>query len=443
VKTYDQALSFLNSFLNLEQIPKPHSRIWNLKRMRELLRIFGHPEKGIFTVLIGGTKGKGSTGYFLSEILRQSGLRTGFYHSPHLESPLERIWIGGKPVSSKDFAKGLGKIRKTLRRYVIARSPAQQGGATKQSRSDEIASGALHPRNDDKKFPFTYFEIMTLLACLLFKEKKVKAAVFEAGMGGRLDATHVLPAKLVILTTIHYDHEAFLGNTLAQIAREKAALLVPHGRAVVAPQLPEAAKEIRKTARKRANFLLSPVHLNGMPVGLLGDFQKLNAGLAVRAASVLREEYGFPIPPQALKRGLLSGHWPGRMELFRGRPAILLDGAHNPHSITALCRNLKKLFPNKRKILVFGTSRDKRSDRMIPALEKIFDTCILTRSGTTRAKEVGTLLYEARGHFREIIPMDSSKKALALAREIARPDDLIVVTGSFYLIGELRPLCRN
>lgn len=408
---YQRSLSFLNSFLNLEQVAKPHSRIWNLKRMRELLEIFGHPEKGIFTILVGGTKGKGSTAYFLSEILRRSGLRVGFYHSPHLESPTERIWVHGRPVSREDFSRGLFRIQKRLR---------------------EVG-----------KKSFTYFEIMTLLAALLFKEKGIKAAVYEVGMGGRLDATNTLPAKLVILTPIHYDHEAYLGYTLDKIAREKAAILRTGRDVVTALQLPEARREIQKVARKRKCPVWSPLVVKGMRLKLLGDFQELNAHLALRAASILRDRYHFPVSREAILAGVGSNHWPGRMELFKGRPSILLDGAHNPKSIETLVRNVKKLFPGKRKILIFGTSRDKRSDRMLRALGKVFDTCILTQSQSNRAQSTAALLSEAKGHFPVLLPTASCREALALARRMARPEDLIVGTGSFYLIGELRGPCRT
>lgn len=405
---YADSLRFLNSFLNLEQVYRPHSRLWNLKRMRELYRRFGHPEKGILTVVIGGTKGKGSTGYFLSEILRHSGLRVGFYHSPHLEEPRERIWINGRPVSRKDFTGGLLKIQRRL----------------------------CHDSG------FTYFEIMTLLASLLFKEKKVQAAVFEVGMGGRLDATHVLPAKLAILTPIHYDHEAFLGNTLSEIAHEKAAIL-PHRRdGVIAPQTPEALQEIRRTARRKHCTLWPPLHRKGVRIRLKGDFQKENAATAFRAAEILRARYRLPIKEGAFQRGVGANHWPGRMELFKGKPSLLLDGAHNPKSIAALSRNLKRLFPNRRKILIFGTSRDKRSERMFPLLSRVFDVCLLTQAENPRAKEAAALLKEARDHFPILLPVPSSKEALRLARKIAGPSDLIVATGSFYLIGEIRRQCR-
>ena len=362
-------------------------------------------------MLVGGTKGKGSTAYFLCEILRQSGLRVGFYHSPHLEEPRERIWTNGKPVSQSDFPRGLLKIQRRL----------QTVG----------------------KKSFTYFEIMTLLASLLFKEKKVDIAVFEVGMGGRLDATHVLPSKLIVLTPIHYDHEAFLGDTLSEIAKEKAAILRPGRDAVVAPQEPEVSREIRKLAQKRHCPLWSPLYLKGIRIRLLGDFQKLNAAMAIRAAVILRDRYDFPVTEHAMRRGASSNHWAGRMELFRGRPSVLLDGAHNPKSIQALSRNVKQLFPGKRKVLIFGTSRDKRSDRMIPYLSEVFEVCILTKSDNSRAKEISTLLSEARGQFPVLIPTTDSKEALALARKMARSEDLIVVTGSFYLIGEVRRRCHR
>lgn len=407
--TYSKAISFLNSTLNLEQVHRPHERVWNLKRMRRLFEMFGHPEKNVFTVVVGGTKGKGSTSYFLSEILRQAGFKVGFYHSPHLEGPRERIWVGGRAVSEDAFARGLLKIKTKVK--------AEDG--------------------------FTYFEILTLLAALIFKKEKIDVAVYEVGMGGRLDATHVLPAKLIVLTPIHYDHEAFLGNTLQEIAREKAALIVPHRDLVMAPQEPEAKREILKVARRRKSHVWPPLYKKEAKIRLLGDFQELNAALAMRAVSLLRERYGFPIKEEALIKGARSHHWPGRMELIKGKPSILLDGAHNPKSIEALCRNVSRIFPKKRKILIFGTSRDKRFDRMVPYLSKTFDVCILTQAKTSRAKEVNLLLVEAKDAFKTLIPEVSAANALARAKKLAEPNDVIVVTGSFYLIGEIRPECRK
>lgn len=465
MSSYSQALSYLNALLNFEQIPRLYSRTWNLKRMRELEKCFAHPERGIFTVVIGGTKGKGSTGFFLSEILRAGGLKVGFYNSPHLEEPRERIWINGKPVSRGDFSEGLLAIKQRL-----------------QTKNRD---GSIFLTSDAKNRTvpiFSYFEILTLLAALLFKEHRVDVAVYEVGMGGRLDATHTLPAKLVLLTPIHFDHEFYLGNTLTEIAGEKAALLVRGRDAVVAPQPEEVERVIQAVARRRKCPIWSPAQMNGFHPGLLGDFQNLNGSMAVRAAEILRERFHLPVTEKSISEGLKSRSWPGRMEFLkqgvilssrprrsrgrgrriserrffatafrRGRKAgtqndgvpLLLDAAHNPKSIEALCRNLKQLFPGRRVILIFGSSKDKRTDRMIPFLSKVASVCILARAQTPRAKEIPALLEEARGHFPVVIPRASSREALALAREMARPRDLIVVTGSFYLVGEVRALCRK
>lgn len=196
---------------------------------------------------------------------------------------------------------------------------------------------------------------------------------------------------------------------------------------------------IRDFAGRRRCRLWPPVSQKGVRTRLLGDFQRLNASVALRAARILRNRYSFPVTEAALESGLLSNHWPGRMERFSWKGTqVLLDGAHNPKSIEALCRNLRHLFPRRRKILIFGTSRDKRSERMWPCLSKVFDLCIITRADNPRARETAALLAEARGHFKALVPASSSKEALVLAKKLSRPGDLIVGTGSFYLIGELR-----
>lgn len=424
----NKALSFLNSLLNLERVHQPPARTWNLRRMRRLLQLFGHPERSFFSVLVAGTKGKGSTSFFLSEILRRSGIKTGLYHSPHLNGPHERIWINGKPVSEKEFERGLLKIKKHL--------PGVGAQFTAPSKEKGAMNGALA----DAVSGFTYFEILTLLAANLFKEQQIKIAVFEAGMGGRLDATNAFPARMVLLTPIHYDHEAFLGNTLRKIAKEKAAIIKPDSDVIVSPQEKEVSNIIRRFVKKNKARQWGPAHFAGLSPGLRGDYQKLNAAMAVRAAGLLKEKHGFPIAEDAVRRGIASSHWPGRMELFKGKPAILLDGAHNPKSAAALARNLQKLFPGRRKILIFGTSRDKRSDWILSLLGPVFEVGIMTQSRvSSRAKETAELLKEGKKHFSRLIPAPDSKEALKIAKFIAQPGDLIVVTGSFYLIGELRP----
>jgi dihydrofolate synthase/folylpolyglutamate synthase len=414
---YSESLQYLNSFLNLEKIIyHPHNWRWNLKRMRFLLKIFADPQKSFFPVLIAGTKGKGSTGFFLQSILNACGVRSGFYSSPHLEDPRERIRILGKTVSTVRWANALNQIRKGLKSQII---PPDMGD-------------------------FTYFEIMTLLAVLLFREAGVEVGVFEAGLGGRLDATNVLNARLTILTPIELDHEQILGRTIAKIATEKAAVIRHRGHVVVASQRhKDALKVIRRQCRKRKALSFFCGSAAGFDLGLNGDFQRINAGAALKASGLLREHFGFRLSEDGMRKGLQASDWPGRFEFFKGRPDILLDAAHNPASITALVRNLEKMYPKRRRVLIFASSRDKRSDQMLNILGSYFTEVILTRIPNTRSQEIGVLLAQARGHFRTVYPVATAGEALALAKQLADSDTLVVVTGSFYLLGEIRKMIRK
>lgn len=412
---YSQSLSYLNSFLNFERINLTSgSRTWNLDRMRYLLKHFGHPEKEVFTVLIAGTKGKGSTGFFLESILRASGYRTGFYSSPHLEDPRERIRLNGEMISRELWAEGLSEIRRNFPRS----APAKLGS-------------------------FTYFEIMTLLAVLVFRKQKVQAGIFEVGMGGRFDATNTLDPKLVILTPIHMDHEAVLGNTLAKIAGEKAAVVRPKRDVICAPQSSEAMKVIRrkiKEVKARAFFVSKGVKAQ---TGLKGDFQQMNAAVAVKAAERLKH-LGFSIPGKAVRKGLLYKAWPGRLESFYKKGLhYIVDGAHNPASIEALAGSLKKLYPSLRKIVIFGTSRDKNSALMLQTLGTCFDTAVLCRHASPRSHEAGVLALQARGHFKKVFIENNLDSAMRLAEKNSPAGTLIVITGSFYLIGEARTKLKH
>ncbi len=412
---YSDSLHYLNSFLNFERITyHPKNHLWNLDRMRILLDWFDHPEKNFFPILIAGTKGKGSTGFFLESVLAASGIRTGFYSSPHLEDPRERIRLATKMVSQREWLNGIREIHRVL------------------------SKRHLNPGYGD----FTYFEIMTLLAMLIFRKQGIQVGIFEVGMGGRLDATNVLNAQLAILTPIYLDHEAFLGNTVTQIAREKAAIIRPNADVVVSPQSPEARLVIDREIRKKKAGLLKAAPYKGS-VGLAGDYQKINAGAAVQAAKVLRQKHGFSIPNQAIFKGLKASGWPGRFERFSGRPEYVLDGAHNPSSIEALTRVLRKKYAGRDRLLIFGTSRDKKSAAMLKELGSFFDRVILAPLPTVRSQEMAVLMREARPHFRFIFPAFNIRRALDLAKQIAQAKTLVVATGSFYLIGEIRKLIRH
>lgn len=426
---YSESLVYLNSFLNLERITYlPDNRRWNLARMHLLLEWFSHPEKSFFSILIAGTKGKGSTGFFLESILTAAKQPSGFYSSPHLEDPRERIRVRGKMVSKSEWVRELGAVRRTLRHKRLAKDFGD----------------------------FTYFEIMTLLAMLIFKKAKVRVGIFEVGMGGRLDATNVLNAKIAILTPIHLDHEAFLGDTVPKIAREKAAIIRPGSYVVVSRQKAPALAEILIRSRKMKADVYHAPPARGFRLGLAGDFQQVNAGAAVCAANILRTHFRFRIPDAAFRIGLSKNNWPGRLEFvcghtnrpgkpkLAGRPANwLLDGAHNPASVEALTRYLKEEYPRRKRLVVFGTSRDKRSDKMLATLSRYFKDCILTPTANPRSQEIGVLLSQARKRFSRIFPAGSPDEALQLASKVADQNTLVVVTGSFYLIGEARRILRR
>lgn len=409
---YPESLRYLNSFLNFERMTLPaRDRLWNLDRMKFLLGRFGHPEKNFFPVIIAGTKGKGSTGFFLESILGQAGIKAGFYTSPHLVSPRERIRIGGTEVSRREWCKGFTEIRSRLPDAV---SPRQIGS-------------------------FTYFEIMTLLAALVFRRAGVRIALFEVGMGGRLDASNAFDSRMAVITPIHYDHEAILGKTLEKIAREKAAVIRPRMPVVVAPQQPAARKEIIRYAGTLQADLVWVKPLTGtVRVGLAGDFQRVNASVAACAAGLLGRNFGFPVASRAIRQGLRASHWPARFELFEGSPSILMDAAHNPASAEALARNLKRIYPHKDRILIFSAMRDKRTDRMLRALSGYFTRVILTRVPGARCQEIEVLISQARCDYHEVYPAGSPARAFDWAGKLAGKDTLVVVTGSFYLIGEAK-----
>jgi dihydrofolate synthase/folylpolyglutamate synthase len=389
--------------------------------MKILLDWFGHPEQNFFPVLIAGTKGKGSTGFFLQSMLQEAGISSGFYSSPHLEDPRERIRINGQIISKGLWAALLDKIKTRLH----------------------------HKRLPGGLGEFTYFEIMTLLAVLAFAQAKAKIGIFEVGMGGRLDAANALDARLSIITTMGMDHEAILGNTLEKITGEKAAVIRPGAHVVASPQVPEAMRVIQNQIKRQQAHYWKAEKVSAVQIGLKGDFQRINAGAALRALWLLKNIFRFPISDGKARKGLKNTDWPGRFELIRRKGTdYLLDGAHNPASIKALVSSLKHMYPSRPRILIFGTSKDKKSELMLESLKSYFKEIILTRAVSIRSQEIGVLLTQAREQFHQVFAAESPMAALALAVSKAKANEnentLVVVTGSFFLIGEVRELlCRK
>ncbi|MFA7255089.1 MAG: cyanophycin synthetase [Candidatus Omnitrophota bacterium] len=413
---YSQSLRYLNAFIDLEKLAQlPKNPFFNLERMEHLLKAAGHPEKNFSPILIAGTTGKGSTGFFLESILKANRIRTGYYHSPHVEDPRERIRIQGTMASPRLWAEGLSEIQKLLRKNPLPK-----------------ACGVL-----------TYFEILTFLATWIFAKAGVKIGIFEIGLGGRLDATNILKAPLVILTPIHLDHEAFLGNTISKIAAEKAAIIKPRNRVVVGKQCPEALRVILGAVKQKKGILWKAKPATGIPLGLAGDFQKMNAGVALKAAEILRKDFNLLITPERSGKGLLAKHWKGRMETFlQGGRRFILDGAHNPISMKELVRSLE-MQRVRNPWLVFGAMNDKNSREMLRSLSRFFSKVVLTGIAGNRAKPVAMLVSEAKGLFKCVLTAQNVEEALDLARKGTNPGATAVVTGSFYLVGEARRILNH
>lgn len=385
--------------------------MWNLERMRFLLKKFKHPEKTFFPVLIAGTKGKGTSGYYLESILRAGAVRTGFYTSPHLETPRERIRINGRPISKKLWARGLTQIQKQL-----------QGDPWPARLGD-----------------LTYFEVMTLLAIWVFQAQKIQAGIFEVGMGGRLDATNALDAEVSVITTIDFDHEDFLGHTIQAITREKAGIIRPGAEVVTCRQKKEAEREIWRHIRYHKAKLWKTNPGFYSEGSLQTRVQKINAAMAVQAALLLSQKQAVHLSKQTIRRGLSDFNWPGRFERFGGKPAWLIDVAHNPSSIKALVREIRSRKASlKPGPVVFGAARDKDTAKMLRFLAGLFSVIILTPLAGARSQEMAVLLAQARGLFKTVITAGDTREALNLARAVAGRHETVLVTGSFYLAGEAR-----
>lgn len=403
-----------------------------LRNITLLLEKLGNPHQDFFAVQIAGTNGKGSTAVMLNSICAAAGLKVGLFTSPHLVSITERVTIKGKPITPELFAECASEVR--------------------------VASEELLTQGDIEAVP-TFFEQVTAIALLAFKKSGVELAILETGLGGRLDATTAVGANVVGITTIAMDHEEYLGDTLSQVAAEKAAIIRPAVTAVVSSQSPEVTAVILERAKQcgvtpsigdceieidpvlphgklSVTFTTNLDKYEGVRPGLLGRHQVTNACLAVRLAEALREE-GFEIPREAIMKGIEGATHAGRLQFIEGKPRILLDGAHNPSGARAL-RDYLDEFVAGPITLIFGSMRDKRLSEMASLLFPAATNLILTRPNNPRAATLDTLKDLARLHHssENIWAVESLEEAVGLARGITPAGGLICITGSLYLVGE-------
>ncbi len=404
-----------------------------LRNTELLLEALGNPHQSYESIQIAGTNGKGSTAVVLDSICCAAGISTGLYTSPHLVSITERITTGGQNISAEDFAKHATRVR--------------------SSAENLVALGKI------EALP-TFFEHVTAIALVAFREAGVRLAILETGLGGRLDATTVAGARTVAITAVSLDHQEHLGETLEEIAAEKAAIIRAGVTAVIAPQTERALKVILKRChdfgvnplidqcqiriesvsndgRLVATFETKEGRYERVLVGLRGRHQLANVTVAIQLAESLRRR-GFEIPKAAIIKGIEESRHAGRLELHEGRPSLLLDGAHNPEAARVLREYLDE-FTSRPLTLVFGAMKDKNLDEMASMLFPVAEHVILVQPDNPRAALVENLLRLASNRLeaQKIFAAHSVAEAMQKARDLASPDGLICVTGSLYLVGEV------
>jgi dihydrofolate synthase / folylpolyglutamate synthase len=430
---------------------------FDLAHMRVLLAALGNPEKRFPAVLVAGTNGKGSTAATLASILQASGLKTGLYTSPHLIRINERIRLNGAPITDYDFAVLHDVVDRTAERLV--------------------GEGDLpwHP---------SFFEMLTAMAFEYFARNHPDMVVLEVGMGGRLDATNVVEPCLSIITDIALDHQKYLGETVAEIAREKAGIIRPGGVVVTLPQSPEAndvignaildegaravnavpyvppvspgsASCLSRSDREAGPRNRYPLDIMGKRIvvdsPLVGRHQLRNLAMAIAAAEELRNQGLVQITPETIAQGIRETHWPGRFQVVpaaEGEAQLVFDVAHNPAGAWALRSTLSAMFQNpdgglesgRRITMVFGVMRDKAVREITEILFPVAAQVILTRAHNPRSATPDEIRQAAArvlsGGDIGVEDAESVELALARAREIARPGGVIVVTGSIYVVGE-------
>lgn len=456
--TYEESFSYLESFINYERKSRYHYKTaFKLDRMKAFLGEFSNPQRGLHVLHVAGTKGKGSTACFIATILKEAGFRVGLYTSPHLVDFRERIRVLDSTNTAEVKAAFPGMILKNDFASILE---------SMKPRIDSFRSSHQDAEG------LTFFEVLTAAALLYFKEKNVDFVVLETGLGGRFDATNAVDSMVSVITPISYDHEYILGSTLPEIAFEKAGIIKPtnektaDGISVCVAALQN--KEVSVVLKRRAQACQAALFEHGkdffykklgtdlltqdfcyrglnnntyfLKTRMLGHHQLLNASLALAACEAL-SLFGVRIHDEALARGIEEAFWPGRLEIVGTKPFVILDGAHNRDSARRLARFLDKEFRDFKKSFVFGASEDKDIAGIVEQFDGIADRVILTRADNPRAADPSVLLP----HFRKNTPVVTHcvEEALGLLSREMSADDVAVVTGSLFVVGEARALWRR
>lgn len=430
---YKAALDYVLGFTDYEKMPAVAytAENYDLKRMEILLDRLGNPHQAIKSVHIAGTKGKGSTAAMMATALSASGYRTGLFTSPHLITIRERFRVDDQLITEEEFTS----LVKSIQPHV-EHTDRQKG------------HGKL-----------TTFEILTAMAFAYFKSKKAQFQVVEAGLGGRLDATNVLQPEVCVISPISLDHTEVLGNSIPKIAAEKAGIIKKGSRVICAPQPAEALAVIQDACREKKASLIEvgndvtwelrkanmrsqyfQVTTKGATyniiIPLLGAHQLENAATAVAALETLSEA-NQAITPHSIATGLARVYWPGRLQILLRRPMVVVDGAHNAESMRRLREALGKSFKYQKLIIIMGTSVDKDVRGMVEELANVADTVIVTRSKHPRALDPEKLVAEFDTYRIPARVESSVPNAVKYALSVAESRDLILATGSLFVVGEV------
>lgn len=436
IDSYQKALDFLYSLVNFETRPDPaQAALFDLRRMYQLLEALGNPHIKPRSVHVAGTKGKGSTSAMISAVLSCAGFKTGLYTSPHLVELTERICVDGNDITRQEFAELAAELEPIIREI------------NQRAEYGELST----------------FEVLTAMAFLYFFRAGASFQVLETGMGGRLDATNVCEPEVAVLTLIGLDHMAVLGDSLAQIAGEKAGIIKPGCTVISALQPEEAARVIRKTCQEKGARLVEAGrdvtcrhegYENGfqlfrvttlkdeysISLPLMGAYQSGNLCCAVAALEELAEKETV-ISRDSIEGGIRKVRWPGRFQVVSSDPLMVIDGAHNPEAVKALMDAMRYYLENHKRIsgkrtLVFGVSSDKDLPGMAGLLGGFFDRIIVTRANHPRSMEPVSIapVFASRGD--EVITTSSVDEALHEAAKSLSKGDLALITGSLFIAGD-------
>ncbi len=429
---YREAVAYIESFTNYERtgLVALTGTNYDLRRLEELLRRLDSPHLGAKTVHIAGTKGKGSTAAMIAGALHCAGYRTGLFTSPHLHSWRERVCLDGEPIGEEDWARVTEKVREV--------ADAMKG---------EAGLGSL-----------TTFDVLLALALTYFRDQGAEVQVLEVGLGGRLDSTNVVKGDVCVITSISLDHVEVLGDTLDKIAFEKAGIIKPGSMVVSSPQTREAAAVIAEACRRKRAPLVTvgkditwrklTADLGGqsfkvqgrgvyydLEIPLLGDFQLENAATAVAALEAL-SAHGIDVPSDSIAAGLANVNWPGRLQILRREPWLLVDGAHSIDSAMKLRGAIGQYFDFAQLILIIGTSSGHNMAAIVGELAPISNVVIATSSRHPRAADPAALVAEFARHGLAAQSTESVASAVEQALAVAGIKDLILATGSLFVVAE-------